>query len=461
MISLLCLAALAASSVAAQSSISHATPTYSTIEPNTKQIAAAAATATAASYVGDKYVEGKVFNRLIHIWLENTDYKNAATSELSMLAKDGILLTNYVAVTHPSEPNYLAAVAGDYFGLDNDRFIQVPANISSVADLLEFEGISWSEYQEDLPYTGFQGFNYSNQETFANDYVRKHNPLILFENITSSDRISNIKNFTLFYDDLNKKALPQWSFITPNMTNDAHDTDVQVAGNWAYNFLTPLLNNSYFMNDTLIVLTFDENDNYEERNNAYTILLGGAVPSHLKGTTDDTFYSHYSLISSAENNWGLHHLGRHDLGANVFSFMTNTTGFKNFASNDTVNFWNQSYTGIYNDVGSSWPCPDTSSSGAGGKGVLPVIKSIWGNCTSNYSSSNTDGYVSGGNSSSSPSSSSSSSTSTSKASSSTSSSASGSSSARSFASAGAGSGIASSLSSVFLTASVVIGAYLL
>lgn len=40
-------------------------------------------------------------------------------------------------------------------------------------DLLEAKDVSWSEYQEDSPYSGFEG-NYVNQKTGANDYVRKH-----------------------------------------------------------------------------------------------------------------------------------------------------------------------------------------------------------------------------------------------------------------------------------------------
>jgi acid phosphatase len=62
----------------------------------------------------------------------------------------------------------------DYFGLDGDAFTQVPQNISSVVDLLEDKGISWSLYQEDMPYSGYQGFDWVNQVTGANDYVRKH-----------------------------------------------------------------------------------------------------------------------------------------------------------------------------------------------------------------------------------------------------------------------------------------------
>ena len=40
-------------------------------------------------------------------------------------------------------------------------------------DLLDAKEVSWSEYQEDMPYSGFQG-DYVNQENGANDYVRKH-----------------------------------------------------------------------------------------------------------------------------------------------------------------------------------------------------------------------------------------------------------------------------------------------
>jgi hypothetical protein len=46
-------------------------------------------------------VSGKVFDRFIQIWLENTDYATAAnTSQFTALAAQGILLDAYYAVTH-------------------------------------------------------------------------------------------------------------------------------------------------------------------------------------------------------------------------------------------------------------------------------------------------------------------------------------------------------------------------
>ena len=38
-------------------------------------------------------------------------------------------------------------MGGDNFGLDNDHFAKVASNISTIIDVLEDKGISWSEYQ--------------------------------------------------------------------------------------------------------------------------------------------------------------------------------------------------------------------------------------------------------------------------------------------------------------------------
>jgi amino acid transporter len=161
--------------------------------------------------------------------------------------------------------------------MDNDDFIAIPANISTVIDLLDTKGISWAEYQKAIPYQGFQGFSFSNQVSFANDYVRKHDPLILFKSVTqNATRLQLIKGFTAFSDDLRNRRLPQWAFITPNMTDDGHDTNMTFSV-WERNWITPLLNNSCFINNTIALLTFDETESYTEGNKPFAILLGGAI----------------------------------------------------------------------------------------------------------------------------------------------------------------------------------------
>ncbi|SCU78627.1 LAFA_0A07602g1_1 [Lachancea sp. 'fantastica'] len=376
----LLIAALATANAAesASSSSSYSPRTYSTYSPSASDIAQDAAKATSNHRTSN--VKGAAANRIFQIWLENTDYDKAAGDEnLAWLATKGITLDNYWALTHPSEPNYLASAGGDYFSLNDDRFITLPSNVSTVVDLLDTKNISWAEYQEHLPYTGFQGFNYSNQETWANDYVRKHNPLVLYESVTNdADRLANIKNFTEFERDVNGSTLPQWSFITPNMTNDGHDSTIKVAGSWARGFLEPLLSNKYFMENTLVILTFDENETYSIKNKVFTILLGGAVPESLHGTTDSTYYDHYSLLSSVEANWDLPSLGRHDVDANVFQLIANATNITNKAVGTTYKLNNQTYTGYLLDDKIGFPAPNVTAINKNGKGVLQKIVSVWG-----------------------------------------------------------------------------------
>ncbi|KAF2151926.1 acid phosphatase phoa [Myriangium duriaei CBS 260.36] len=349
---------------------------------STADVAAAAATAKTSSPTSD--VCGSAFDRFVTIWLENTDFSAAqADPNLAWLASKGVTLENYFGVTHPSEPNYIAAIGGDNFGLDGDPFVQIANNVSTVIDLLESRGISWSEYQEDLPYSGFEGFAWVNQQTKANDYVRKHNPAVIYNANTSPERLARIKNITMFQEDLKNDKLPQWMFITPNMTSDGHDTSVTTAGTWTRNFLEPLLNNKNFMKRTLVLVTFDENHTYTQANRVFSILLGDAVPQNLVGTKDDTFYNHYSEIATVEANWNLPTLGRWDVGANVFQLVADHTGDKNRAwpavtGANPTRFLNQSFAGPFNSVknNTGYPVPNVLLN-RHGRVVFPEVFATW------------------------------------------------------------------------------------
>ncbi|KAJ5432293.1 uncharacterized protein N7458_011449 [Penicillium daleae] len=286
---------------------------------STGTAAVAAAAATALTLSPTSSVAGLTFDRFVQIWLENENYSAAIKdSNLAYLASLGITLTNYFAITHPSQPNYVAAVGGSTFGVADDNTHYISSSTKTIVDLLEGAGVSWSLYQEDMPYSGFEA-NYANQKTGANDYMRKHNPLMSYNSVTSNtDRLAKSKNFTMFYEDLNNNELPQWMFITPNMTNDGHDSSLAAAGTWSRNFLTPLLSNKSFNTDrTLIILTFDEGLT-TGTNQVYAVLLGGAVSSTKVGTTDNTAYNHYSLLKTVETNWALGNLGENDVDATAF-----------------------------------------------------------------------------------------------------------------------------------------------
>ncbi|KAI9510648.1 phosphoesterase family-domain-containing protein, partial [Russula earlei] len=286
--------------------------------------------------------------------------------------------------THPSEPNYIGAIGGDFFGLSDDNLYHIPPNISTVVDLLEAKNISWASYQENMPYDGFEGFNFSSKNyvnTSAPDYVfyvRKHDPLIIYDSVASvPSRLARIRNFNDFAADVNASALPQWVFVTPNMVNDGHDTSVDYAGQWLDFWLVPLLSNPNFKRrPTLVVLAFDENESYTENNCVLTLLLGDAVPQNLRGTTDSTYFTHYSLLSTVEANWGLGSLGRGDTNktlSNVFSFVADATGYTNtdVSSNSILANATGTIPGPLNPVlYVPFTAPNTAAVGAGGGPVF-------------------------------------------------------------------------------------------
>lgn len=118
---------------------------------------------------------GKYFDRVIFVVFENTNYSDVIKQDFfAKLAVSGANFTNFMAITHPSQGNYVALTSGSLNGVKNDN--NVDLNVYSVVDLLESKGLTWKVYAENYPGNCFIG-NYSN------GYVRKHNPFISYLNI--------------------------------------------------------------------------------------------------------------------------------------------------------------------------------------------------------------------------------------------------------------------------------------
>jgi len=241
------------------------------------------------------------------ITFENHDYTEVENNAyFASLATRGVLLSNYYAIRHPSQPNYIAQVAGDTLGIDSDSSKDLTQ--TSVIDLFEAAGVTWKAYMEDYVPP-------CNPATQIGRYVRKHNPFISFLNVRNhSNWCAKIVEAKQIEIDLANKTLPEYIYYTPNLDNDAHDTNITYASVWLKGFLEPKLADPYFFNNTLIVITWDEDD-YLEENHIYTALVGGVIKP---GTKDNTRYDHYSLLRTVEVNWGLNDLGRNDKTATPY-----------------------------------------------------------------------------------------------------------------------------------------------
>src|SRR6476660_2009854 len=71
---------------------------------------------------------------------------NPQAPYINSLASGGALLTNYHAVTHPSQPNYLALYAGSTFGVADNGVYNLPD--PTLATVLQVAGASFTGYIE-------------------------------------------------------------------------------------------------------------------------------------------------------------------------------------------------------------------------------------------------------------------------------------------------------------------------
>jgi len=198
----------------------------------------------------------------------------------------------------------------------------------------------------------------------------------------NGSRLLNLQSFVDFKIDFAARDVPQFVFMTPNMMNDGHNTSIEFATSWAHHFIEPMLEDKAFDGRTLIMLTYDESETYEKPNHVVTLLLGSAIAPELRGTTDDTVYTHYSILSSVEHNWELPNLGRYDVGANVFKFAADISGYSLNRDPDNIATVNNSgpYPGaLHSDERKFMPIPRPNLDlvGAGGMSVLPKIKMEW------------------------------------------------------------------------------------
>ncbi|CAO3640745.1 unnamed protein product [Cunninghamella echinulata] len=267
-------------------------------------------------------VSGKHFDRVVIFIFENEDYDNVHNDPFfgSLATKyNGIELTNYFALTHPSQPNYIGLITGSLDDVTDDS--EVTVNRSSIIDLLEAKGISWKGYMQ-----GYDGSGDCNTAMRSGTYARKHDPFMSVQSIqTNTDRCANIVNADELLKDIANDQVPQFVFYTPDMNNDGHDTSLKYASNWFQDFLEGtegqkgVIDEAAFNTNTLFVSTWDEAKDYTIPNQVQTVLFGPNFKKSSTATSDNTKYDHYSLLHTIEDNWSLGDLGQKDHSANLIN----------------------------------------------------------------------------------------------------------------------------------------------
>lgn len=290
-----------------------------------------------------------------------------AAPNLTQFAQQYGYAWRFYAERHPSEPNYVAMLGGDTFGIaDDDAFwckpkVKDPAcpnadkpgyvdhtvTAPSLVSRLAAHHLTWKGYFEDIPSPGSRAYRFPAEPVSGKPaalYAVKHNGFMNFKDVQDDPALAKeIVGFDTLEQDLASGDVPNFAHIVPNQCNDMHglsgpnvppDCDARngarliTRGDAVVGKLVGKIMKSPFWSkpeNSAIVITFDENDTEHAGGHAAGCCGdpkdphnpgGGWIPTIVitnhgpRSLTELTPYNHYSLLRTIEDGFGIgEHLG--------------------------------------------------------------------------------------------------------------------------------------------------------
>jgi phospholipase C len=277
----------------------------------------------------------KNFQHVFIIMMENTGFDtlmgNPNAPFINAAAANYGLATNAYGVTHPSQPNYIAATSGSTNGVasDNDTTIDVP----NIVDQLEANGKTWKAYMQSYSLCTTQLDHACGNQL----YERKHNPFVSYRDVqTNPARMANLVDFSQFATDLSSRQVADYVWISPDQCHDMHGRFdpgdpcdfSQVPGLIAtgdaflQSTVSAIMNSSAWTGNSVIFITWDESDFTGSGFNGFGDDSGccDSVPGEGGGhvititishsdhspRTSNVAYNHHSILATVQDGW---HLG--------------------------------------------------------------------------------------------------------------------------------------------------------
>jgi phospholipase C len=313
------------------------------------------------------------YDHIIVIVEENKGYATVLdrgyAPEISNLAKTYGMATQMYAERHPSEPNYVALVGGDTFGIaDDDAWYCVPGSTRefckgadaggfavhlidgpNLATQLAAKGLGWRAYLEDIPEPGSLAIiSPETASTPAALYAAKHTGFTNYATVHADPNLAHeLVGFDALHADLRSGDVPAFAFVVPNQCNEMHginspkapqecrkgDDGLVRSGDAMLKMLIAEMQASpiWRRGNTAIVITWDEDGEADRIPGAPQSCCvvdahnpgGGRIPTIVvtnhgpRGVADATPYDHYSLLRTIEDAFRLDGHLRHAGDASV------------------------------------------------------------------------------------------------------------------------------------------------
>jgi hypothetical protein len=279
-----------------------------------------------------------------HVFLiigENTELGQINVSNspyiIGKLMPRAAWLTDYFALTHFSEANYVGMMAGQF-----DSCQQFDGSAASchrpwdnLFHQLDQAGITWQSWMESMPEPCYLTSTGSAKD--QNHYGAKHNPAIFFDNIegaggTWSDTNKSAEclandipaggtgpnDMSTFNDALQSGSVATFNLVVPNECEDAHDNcgpqgpSITQFNDFLRREIPKIKSSPAYSDDpnAAIIITFDEGTSNRGDGNGHQFAGGGnvmfAVVSHraTPGVYGGSF-DHYSLLRTLEDAYGI------------------------------------------------------------------------------------------------------------------------------------------------------------
>ena len=243
--------------------------------------------------------------------MENHEYSDIVGSSAApyinkTLIPNGLLFTNYDAVSHPSLPNYLAMTSGSTNGkAGTDDITSGEMGVDNLFHQLSAAGESWNAFEESMPSLCYSGS--TAPDPTNGPYALKHDPAMAYADIATSSWCSRV----VPYSQIDPSNLPSFAFVTPSICNDMHGSPtiggdcapnspalITRGDEWLYKTIPPLV-----AAGATVIVTFDEGRTHEGGGGrVVTVEIG---PLTTPGTTSSTSYDHFGLLAGLETHYGL------------------------------------------------------------------------------------------------------------------------------------------------------------